>query len=127
MRLALEAALLCVGTAALCLLLRQTWPEFAFAAALAGGIGALGLLAGPVCEALGQMRLLSEKTGLLSAPVFVQACIAALAGDLLSSLCREAGESALAARVELCARVAATAMALPLVSELIDSLEAFAI
>ncbi len=127
MRIALEAALLCAGTAAVCLLLRAARPEFAFAASLAGGIGALLLLAVPLTGALEEMRSLAARTGLSSAPVLIQALLASLAGDLLSALCREAGENALAARVELCARVAATAMALPLVGELIEGLEALAL
>ncbi len=127
MRLALEAALLCTGTAAVCLLLRAVRPEYAFAAGLAGGIGALLLLAAPLTDTLGEMSRLAERTGIASAPLLVQACLAALAGDLLASLCKDAGENALAARVELCARVAAAAMALPLVGELIDAVGSLAL
>ena len=128
MVMALEAALLCAGTAALCVLLRAVRPEFAFAAALAGGIGALLLLVTPLGAALSEARALAERTGLgASASLLVSACLAVLAGDVLASLCRDAGETALAARVELCARVAVTAMSLPLLGELVEALFALSL
>ena len=117
---AVEVALICVAAALACALLRGTHPELATGVALAGGIAALYLLRADlqaVAELLGQ---LAEEARLREghAALLLKASGIALVSEFGADLCRDAGERALAGRIELGARVVLLAMAAPLLQEL---------
>lgn len=114
---------LALATAALCALLRRYHNEYAMLVSVGAGI----LIVIQVISSL--LPIVSEIDGLIS-----RAEIAAEYGTILfkvvgicflaqfaSDACRDAGESALASRVELAARLGMTAAALPLFRQLADT------
>ncbi len=114
---------LALATAALCALLRRYHNEYAMLVSVGAGI----LIVIQVISSL--LPIVSEIDGLIS-----RAGIAAEYGTILfkvvgicflaqfaSDACRDAGESALASRVELAARLGMTAAALPLFRQLADT------
>ena len=126
---AVEVVLICVAAALACALLRGTHPELAMGVALAGGIAALYLLRADlqaVAELLGQ---LARETGLQQghAALLLRASGIALVSEFGADLCRDAGESALAGRVELAARVVLLALAAPLLRELFALISALTV
>lgn len=116
---------LCVAAAMLCALLRVQRPELATVLSLAAGAAVIAMLVGllktesPKLEGLG-LAFGSMDPDIRSA-VLRGAGIAVIA-DLGAQLCRDAGESALAGRVTLIARVSMLALCAPLVSELAELL-----
>lgn len=115
-----QAAILCVAGALLCAALRVHRPEMATACAMATGMAALGLCVDSLSGAVQAVRTLSEESGLSdgSTQVLIRATGVALISDFASQLCRDAGESALAGRVELAGRVSLLTMAAPLLLSL---------
>lgn len=113
---AVRVAVLCVAGALLCAALRVQKPEMAMACALATGLLALTFCLDGLSGAVQAVRTLSSQSGLSSAStqVLVRATGVALVSDFAAQLCRDAGESALAGRVELAGRVTLLALAAPL-------------
>ena len=114
--------LICLAAALACSLLRPLRPELAMGVALAGGVAALLALRGELFAAIRLLRTLIGQTALseLQASLLLRACGVALAGQFGAELCRDAGESALAGRVELGVRLALLAMAAPLVQGILE-------
>ena len=113
---AVQVAALCVAGALLCAALRAQKPEMAMVCALATGLAALmGCLDG-LSGAVQAVRTLSGRSGLPedSTQVLIRATGVALLSDFAAQLCRDAGESALAGRVELTGRVTLLTLAAPL-------------
>lgn len=124
MEQALQAAGLCVAGAVLALVVRRGSPEMALLLVLGT---AIPVLLG-VSESLGQLvvflKELGEESGLpgeLFLPLYKTLGIA-LVVRVGGSLCRDAGESALAATLETAGAVCALAMALPLLRAVLDLL-----
>lgn len=108
--------------AALCVIVRQYRPEAAIGVSVAGGIillCAAALMLSPCVQAL---KELSARAGLDESYVGVLlkalavCCITQLAADI----CRDAGESALAARLEMAGRAAVAVISLPVFMSLAD-------
>lgn len=118
---AIQVVLVCVATALACSLLRAVRPELAMGVALAGGVASLFLLRGELEAAFRLVRTLAaqENLGAGSAGLLLRASGIALAAEFGAELCRDAGESALAGRIELGARIALLAMAAPLVQDML--------
>ena len=119
---AVTITLICLAAALACALLRPVRPELAMGIALAGGIAALIALREELATAArliwtlaGQTELPGEHTALL-----LRASGIALVCEFGADLCRDAGESALAGRIDLCARVVLLAMAAPLIQALVQ-------
>lgn len=127
--MAIQWIALCVAAAMICALLRVQRPELATAVALAAGAAVVAMLAGqmqaalPGLEALG--RAFQNMDPDIRSAVLRGAGIAVIA-DLGAQLCRDAGESALAGRVTLIARVSMLALCAPLLSALAELLGGFA-
>ena len=87
-----------------------------------GGTGALALLCSRL-EGLGgsfeAMRKLMRDAGQPGAAV-VKAAGIALAGELGTQLCRDAGEEAMAGRIALASRVAILSLCVPMLAELLE-------
>ena len=116
MELIIRLSALAVLAALLALLLKGRQGELGLLVALAGLGALLFSLGKPLGELIAFLRTLSEGTG-LDAAVFVPlykilgiALVVQLGGDL----CRDAGESALAAGLETAGSVCAMLAALPL-------------
>ena len=110
-----------VGSA-VCVLLRQYRPEYAMLAALGCGMLLFGMILlrlEPLLDAVEQIgaRLAIDQR-------YAQAVIKALGicyvVQLASDTCRDAGQSALAGKVELAGKVAVALVALPLFQQLLE-------
>lgn len=107
---------LCVVGALLALVLKKGNPELALLLALAAVAAVLLFLAGALGELLDFLREIVSASGLsddLFIPLYKTAGIA-LVVKAGGSLCRDAGESALAAAVETAGTVCALLVSLPL-------------
>lgn len=107
---------LCVVGALLALVLKKGSPELAVLLALAAVAAVLLLLAGALGELLRFFREIGEASG-LSEDIFIplyKTVGIALVVKAGNSLCRDAGESALAAAVETAGTVCALLVSLPL-------------
>ncbi len=98
-----------------------------YAALMAAGACAVILLAAlrQAEPLVSQMESLAETSGLPGQvlPAVLKAVGIAIAGQLASQLCKDAGESALSYTVELAAKVAILAVALPLAAGVFEFLE----
>jgi len=116
---------ICVAVAMICSTLRINRPEMATALSLAAGLAVVAMLSGELREAVVWIQKL-EKTaaasGSVSAAVLKGAGIAILS-ELGAQICRDAGESALAGRVTLAARIAILGLCAPLLTELTGLVE----
>ena len=122
---AMRAVFLCVAGALVCALLRQQKPEMRTAAALAVGLAALFLSLDGLGAGVDMLRRLSGEAGLKgeSPLLLIRATGVALIAEFASQLCRDAGESALAGRVELAGRAALMGMTAPLLTGLLQRIE----
>ena len=121
---ALQMCALAVLTALLALLLKGKQGELGILVSLAGLVVLFLALAEPFGELLAFLRTLSEGTGLDSAvftPLYKVLGIA-LVVHLGGQLCRDAGESALAAGLETAGSVCAMLAALPLLERTLSLL-----
>ncbi len=122
---AMRAAVLCVAGALVCALMRQQKPEMRTAAAIAVGLAALFLSLDGLGAGVDMLRRLSGEAGLEgeSPLLLIRATGVALIAEFASQLCRDAGESALAGRVELAGRAALMGMTAPLLTGLLQRIE----
>lgn len=108
--------------ALLCVIVRQYRPEAALGVGIAGGVllmGAAALMLAPSVEAL---KELSRRAGLDNgfAQVLIKALAVCCITQLAADICRDAGESALASKLELAGRAAVAVISLPVFMELAD-------
>lgn len=108
--------------ALLCVIVRQYRPEAALGVGIAGGVllmGAAVLMLAPSVEAL---KELSRRAGLDNgfAQVLIKALAVCCITQLAADICRDAGESALASKLELAGRAAVAVISLPVFMELAD-------
>ena len=107
---------LAVVTAILALSFRRRQPEWTIIISLCGGVLMLIIIAGEVSPLIAGIRQLTDKipmAGELSGILFKAAGICWIA-QMAADICRDAQETALAARVELAGKVLLLAMSLPL-------------
>ena len=107
---------LCAVGALLALVVKRGSPELALLLTMAAVTAVLLLLAGSLGELLDFLREVGEASG-LSEDIFIplyKTMGIALVVKAGSSLCRDAGESALGAAVEMAGTVCALLVALPL-------------
>lgn len=110
-----------VIAALLTLILRKDCPSLAFAVALAGGLYVLSGAAVSLREVAQAMeRLLAAADGgaAVYIPVVKAVGIAAVV-RIAGAICRDAGQSALAAQLELAGAAAAVAVCLPLLTRVL--------
>ena len=120
MALVTQAAALCVIAALLGLVLRRSNPEITLLLALAAAV--LLALAEPLTELLRFLERLAEQSGVsrtLLTPLYKTVGIA-LVVKVGGGLCRDAGESALAAALEFAGTVCALLTALPLLRAVLE-------
>lgn len=112
---------ICIAAALLSLYLRQQRPEYAMLVSLACGVLVLLLLLGQVKDITVELR---ELTGILGQDQdlisIVLKCLGiCILAELGSQCCRDAGETALATKVELSAKVMLVLVSVPLLQELL--------
>jgi len=117
---AVQTVFLCVAGALVCALMRVQRPEFRLAVALCVGLCALGMSMDGLRGGVDVLRTLAGQAGMAegTASVMLRATGIALLAEFGAQLCRDAGESSLAGRVELAARAALIALAAPLMTQL---------
>ena len=124
METAVQAAGLCVIGAVLALVVRRGSPETALLLALAATAAVIALVVPALGELWAFLRQLEAYSGVsteLFAPLYKTAAIA-LVVRAGGGLCRDAGESALAAVLETAGTVCALLAALPLMRAVLDLL-----
>ena len=116
---------LCVAAAMICALIRVERPEMATAVSLAVGAAAVALLWARVREVLPQAGRLSDLVNGMdrsATTTILRAAGITVIAELGGQLCRDAGETALAGRVALIARIAILMLCVPLAGRLVDLL-----
>lgn len=119
-----KVAALCVAVAMICSAIRAMRPEMATAISLAAGLTVIAMVWGEVSrvgEWTDALCALYVNADDLSAPVLKGAGIAVVS-QLGAQLCADAGESALAGRVTLAARVAMLSLCAPMLASLAESI-----
>jgi len=114
-----RAVLVCVAGALLASLLGKN-PELRMGVALATGLCVAVFCLDGLGEGVKALSALSAQAGLNDghAGAMIRATGVAMLAEFGAQLCRDAGESALAGRVELAGRVTLTGIALPILAEL---------
>ena len=119
-----QVTALCLVGALLAVVVRRGSPELALLLTLGAAVTVLLFLAEPIAELLAFLTELSERSGVsqeLFVPLYKTVAIA-LVVKVGGDLCRDAGESALAAAVETAGAVCALLTALPLLRAVLDLL-----
>lgn len=116
----MRSAVICAAAALLCTLLPRS--EVRWGVALAAGLCVTSLCLEPLRQGAQLIRTLGTQGGVDSQGVMLRAVGVAMLAEFGQQLCRDAGESALAGRVELAGRVTMMTLALPLLEKLIDEL-----
>lgn len=118
--------ILCVTAAILCAMLRTLQPQLAAVAALATGVAALLLSASDISvfvQTVRKFEAMTEISGLNDLSL-LKACAVAMIAEFASDICRDAGELALAHRIDTGVRLGLCASALPIASQVMQSLNA---
>ena len=121
----MQVAGLCVVGSLLALVVKRGSPETALLVALASAVVVLLFLADAAAEVVTFLRQLGEQSGIsqdLFQPLYKTVGIA-LVVKVGGSLCRDAGESALASVVETAGAVCALLVALPLLRAVLSLLQ----
>lgn len=108
--------------AMLCVIVRQYRPEAALGVSIAGGIllmGAAALMISPCVEALKELSARAEIDESY-ASVLLKALAVCCVTQLAADICRDAGESALASKLEIAGRAAVAVISLPVFMSLAD-------
>ena len=116
---------LCIAAALICAMLRVQRPELATVVSLAVGMAALVMLALRVRAMLPELEgltVLFENMDGEAVTVLLRAAGITIIAELGGQLCRDAGETALAGRIGLIARVTILALCVPVVSRLVELL-----
>ena len=117
----IQITALCVTAALLALVVKRGTPEIALLLALAAAVTAMLFVGQALSDVLAFLRELGERSGVpasLLVPLYKTAAIAMVV-KIGSTLCADAGESALGAVVETAGAVCALATALPLLQSVL--------
>lgn len=113
---------LCIAVSLLALSLRQQRPEYAMLLSLACGLFVLFFLVGKIGNIFSQLQDLM--TGLSGQSELTEIVLKALGicivAELGSQCCRDAGETAIATKVELAAKAALVLMSIPIFQTLLE-------
>ena len=118
---AVEIVLLCVAAALVCATLRAQKPELAIGVALAAGVAVAWMTLPGLRTAADSIFQFADRAGVgeESSNLILRAAGVALLAEFGAQLCQDAGENALAGRIELGVRVMLIAMAAPMITELL--------
>lgn len=109
-----------VTVAALAVLLRQYKKEYALLLGLAGGILLFLLVLSKASPVFEQMRALADQAGVDGSyvSVLIKSLGVCFVTQLAADTCRDAGETAVAGKVEMCGKFAVLLLALPLFQQI---------
>jgi stage III sporulation protein AD len=119
---AIYAALLCVAGALICAVLKEQKPELSLAVAIATGVAAVVIMLPDFKSEIATLSSLADSAGVAqtSVKIMLRACGISIIAEFAAQICQDAGESALAGRIQLGARLALLAMAVPLITEILS-------
>ena len=108
--------------ALICVLLKQYRPELAMLAGIGVAVFILSGLVDLALDAISFFRELSEASGMsaLSVRTLLKCAGVCFVTEFAADTCRDAGEAALASRVETFGRFAAFAVSIPLFREFVE-------
>ena len=113
---------LCIAVSLLALSLRQQRPEYAMLLSLACGLFVLFFLVGKMGDIFSQLQdLLTGLSGQSElTEILLKALGICIVAELGSQCCRDAGETAIATKVELAAKAALVLMSIPIFQTLLE-------
>ena len=113
---------LCIAVSLLALSLRQQRPEYAMLLSLACGLFVLFFLVGKMGDIFSQLQdLLTGLSGQSElTEIVLKALGSCIVAELGSQCCRDAGETAIATKVELAAKAALVLMSIPIFQTLLE-------
>ncbi|MBR5486317.1 MAG: stage III sporulation protein AD [Oscillospiraceae bacterium] len=111
-----------VVTAAILTLLRQYKPEYAVPASAAAGIVILSIMLSSIIPLVRELKDMFSTAGMNSnyAQVLLKALGVCFITQLACDVCRDAGENAVASKLEMSGKVAVLLMSFPLFKNLLD-------
>lgn len=119
----LRIAALCLAAALVCATVRSAHPQIAAAVALGCGAAVLMLSVedlGTLANALRSLEDTAQMDG--GRMTLLRLCGVALVAEFASDICRDAGEAALARRIDVGVRLGIAAAALPTAGEIMESI-----
>ena len=123
---ALRILALCVSAALICASLRTAHPQIASAVALAAGVAALMLSTEDLGRFAGAVRQLEDyaRQGRSHQIYLIKICGVSMIAEFASDICRDAGEAALARRIDAGVKIGVAAAALPVAAEIMERIAA---
>lgn len=118
----LRILILCISAALICASLRTMHPQIASAVALAAGVAALMLSTGDLgnfSQTVRQLEAYAAESGIDHA-YLLKICGIAIVAEFASDICRDAGEAALAHRIDAGVKIGITASALPTALDIME-------
>ena len=117
----LRILVLCLSAALICMTLRTAHPHMAAVVAMAAGMAALMLSNADLGTFSRAIRTLEGCLQEDTQPLYLlKLCGIALIAEFASDICRDAGESALAHRIDVGVRIGVVASALPAAAEIME-------
>lgn len=123
--MAIQWIVLCVAAAMICALLRAERTELATVVSLAAGVAVFAMLITQLRSGTPRLDALSKAFQSMDADIrnaVLRGAGIAVIADLGAQICRDAGETALAGRVTLIARVSILALCVPMLASLAELL-----
>ena len=115
----LRILVLCLSAAMICMTLRAAHPQIAAAVAMAAGVAALMLSGTDLGRFSQALRTLEDYAQADLKPLYLmKVCGIAVIAEFASDVCRDAGEGALAHRIDMGVRIGVVASALPAAAEI---------
>ncbi len=106
----------------LCVIVRQIRPEAALGIGVACGVMILICAVTALAPSIDALSRISDAAGIDSgfAKILIKALAICYVTQLSADCCRDAGESAIASKLELCGRAAIAALSLPIFTQLVE-------
>ncbi|MDY5220429.1 MAG: SpoIIIAC/SpoIIIAD family protein [Eubacteriales bacterium] len=121
----LRILVLCLSAALICMTLRAAHPQIAAAVAMAAGVAALMLSGADLGGFARTLQTLEDCVQAAGQPLYLlKICGIAMIAEFASDICRDAGEAALARRIDVGVRIGIVASALPAAAEIMESIAA---
>ena len=118
----LHVIILCLSAALICASLRSAHPQIAAAVALTAGVAALMFTMEDISLMSSSLRTLEEygKDSGIKQTYLLKICGIAMIAEFASDICRDAGEGALARRIDMCVKIGIVASSLPALAGILE-------
>lgn len=104
-------------------ILKQYRPEFAIYASIIAGVLILGLASNTLSGIIDMIKSISNKTNINSdfLVILIKITGIAILTEFAVSICKDAGESAIASKVDVGGKIIIISMSIPIINALIDT------